>query len=254
LAKADGAAFAAREVRGWLEQLLDANPFVAEFLPPEFAERAEAYAALLLRANQRLNLTRVTEPYEVALLHLVDAVAPITLLDTSGATSAIDLGSGGGIPGIPLAIARPEIRWILVDSVQRKAAILREFVETLGLANVSVLADRIETMGQSPLHRERHDFVAARACAPLPVLAELSMPLLAIEGMLVAWKGPLTEQDEEIRRGRAALEQLGGSLDVVRPAGPAVLGGHTIVIASKRKPTPDRYPRRPGVPSRRPLG
>jgi 16S rRNA (guanine527-N7)-methyltransferase len=85
------------------------------------------------------------------------------------------------------------------------------------------------------------------------VLAELAMPLLAIEGMLVAWKGPLTDADEEVRRGRTALAILGGGLDAVRPAGPAVLGGHTIVIASKLHPTPARYPRRPGEPGRRPL-
>jgi 16S rRNA (guanine527-N7)-methyltransferase len=254
LAKADGAAFAAREVRRWLEQLLDANPLVAEFLPPEFAERAESFTALLLRANQRVNLTRITEPYDVARLHLLDAVDPVTLLDTSGAQSAVDLGSGGGIPGIPLAIARPDVRWLLLDSVKKKAAVLEEFVQALGLTNVSVLAERAETMGQLPLHREQYDFVTARACAPLPVLAELAMPLLAIEGMLVAWKGPLTETDEEVQRGRRALDKLGGELDTVRRAVPAVLDGHTIVIASKRRPTPPRYPRRPGEPARRPLG
>jgi 16S rRNA (guanine527-N7)-methyltransferase len=254
LPQTDGAASAARATRAWFEQLLDATPLVAEFLPPEFAARAEAYVALLLRANKRLNLTRITEPHEVARLHLLDAVAAVTLLDTSGARSAVDLGSGGGIPGIPLAIARPEISWVLVDSATKKADVLREFIQTLGLVNVSVLAERAETVGQSPVHRERHDFVAARACAPLPVLAELAMPLLAMEGMLVAWKGPLTEQDDEVRRGRVALELLGGELDVVRGAGPAALGGHTIVIASKRRPTPARYPRRPGEPARRPLG
>lgn len=227
---------------------------MAEELPADFAERAQAYVELLLRANLRLNLTRVTDPHEVARLHLLDAVAPVTLLDTCGAESAVDLGSGGGVPGIPLAIARPDVRWLLVDSVAKKAHVLKEFVHALDLRNVSVIAERAETLGQSSLHRERYDFVAARACAPLPVLAELAMPLLAIDGTLVAWKGPLTDADEEVRRGRSALELLGGTLDVVRAAGPVILGGHTIVIASKRTPTPSIYPRRPGEPGRRPLG
>lgn len=253
MAEADGAAAAARETRRWLEQLLDAEPGAAAELPADFAERAQAYVELLLRANRRLNLTRVTDPHEVARLHLLDAVVPVTVLDTSGAQSAVDLGSGGGVPGIPLAIARPNVQWLLVDSVQKKASVLREFVQELDLPNVSVVAERAEILGQSPLHRERYDFVAARACAALPVLAELAMPLLAIGGMLVAWKGPLTEADEEVRRGRSVLEMLGGRLDVVRPAGPVVLGGHTIVISSKRTPTPPRYPRRPGEPGRRPL-
>jgi 16S rRNA (guanine527-N7)-methyltransferase len=254
LPQTDGAAAAARATRLWFEQLLDATPLVAEFLPPEFASRIEDYVGLLLRANKRLNLTRITEPHEIARLHLLDAVARVTLLDTTGARSAVDLGSGGGIPGIPLAIARPEIRWVLVDSVSKKAAVLREFVKALSLPNVSVIAERAETMGRSPLHRERYDFVAARACAPLPVLAELAMPLLAIDGTLLAWKGPLTDQDDEVRRGRFALEQLGGKLISIRNATPAALGGHTFVIASKKRPTPARYPRRPGEPARRPLG
>jgi len=254
LPQTDGAASAARETRRWLEQLLDATPLVAEFLPPEFAARTEDYVGLLLRANERLNLTRITEPHEIARLHLLDAVAYVTLLDTTGTRTAVDLGSGGGIPGIPLAIARPEVRWVLVDSVKKKADFLREFVKALGMPNVSVIAERAETMGRSPLHRERYDFVAARACASLPVLAELAMPLLAIDGTLLAWKGRLTEEDEEVRRGRSALEQLGGTLIAVRPARSAALGEHTFVIASKKGPTPARYPRRPGEPARRPLG
>jgi 16S rRNA (guanine527-N7)-methyltransferase len=254
LSQTDGAAVAAREARLWLEQLLDANPSVAELLPSTFAERSEAYVALLLRANERLNLTRITEPHEVARLHLLDAVAPVALLDRGGTKSAVDLGSGGGIPGIPLAIARPEVRWLLVDSVGKKATVLREFADALGLSNVSVSAERAETLGRSELHRERHDLVAARACAALPVLAELAMPLLAIGGALLAWKGPLTDEGDEVRRGRSALALLGGELVTVQPAGPAVLDGHTFVTASKARPTPARYPRRPGEPGRRPLG
>jgi 16S rRNA (guanine527-N7)-methyltransferase len=253
LAHPDGAAAAAREARRALEQLLATEPQVAELLPPEFAERAEAYVALLLEANRRLNLTRITEPRDVAAFHLIDAVDSVALLEAAGARSAVDLGSGGGIPGIPLAIARPQVQWTLVDSLAKKAEVLRSFVATLGLTNVSVIAERAETVGRSPEHRGRHHFVAARACAPLPVLAELAMPLLAAHGMLVAWKGPLTDADEEVRRGRAALAQVGGELRHIRPATASVLGGHTFVIAEKVATTSDRYPRRPGEPSRRPL-
>jgi 16S rRNA (guanine527-N7)-methyltransferase len=254
LARTDGAAAAAREARRWLEGLLEANPVVAALLPPEFGERTEAYVALLLRANQRLNLTRVTEPAEVARVHILDSVVALPLLDASGAVSAVDLGSGGGIPGIPLALARAEVRWLLVDSVGKKVDALREFVQALGLPNVSVLAERAETLGQSPDHRERYDLVAARACAALPVLAELALPLLSLGGSLLAWKGPLGDQDVELRRGRVAVEQLGGGEVRVLPVDEPVLGGHTFVVVSKDHPTPARYPRRPGEPARRPLG
>lgn len=245
---------AARAARLEFERLLVNAPSIAGVLPDGYADAIERYVLLLLRANARLNLTRVTDPPEVARLHLLDSVAPAALLDTSGARAAVDLGSGGGLPGIPLAMARPDISWLLVDSVKKKAMVLEEMVTALGLPNVRVTAERAETLGRSPRHRERYDLVAARACAALPVLAELAMPLLAIDGLLVAWKGPLTELHEEVRRGRIALGLLGGELDAIRPAGAEALGDHTIVIASKRRPTPDRYPRRPGEPGRRPLG
>jgi 16S rRNA (guanine527-N7)-methyltransferase len=254
LAQTDGAAAAAREVRLALGQLLANAPGIAKLLPPTFIDRAEAYVELLLSANQRLNLTRVTTPDDVARLHLLDALAALPLIDQLERASAIDLGSGGGVPGIPLALARPDLRWLLVDSVAKKVAILSDFVDGLGLANVTVIAERAETLGRSSAHRERYDMVAARACAALPVLAELALPLLTIHGTLLAWKGPLTDDAEELRRGRAAVTQLGGGTVRVQPAGPSSLGGHTFVIATKEIATAPRYPRRPGEPGRHPLG
>jgi 16S rRNA (guanine527-N7)-methyltransferase len=253
LSQADGAASAAREVRRWLEQLLGAAPRIADALPADFAIRVEAYAALLLRANQRLNLTRITAPEEVAKLHLLDSVAAVHLLDASAAQTALDLGSGGGLPGIPLALARPAVRWTLVDSVAKKAAVLRDFAEHLGLHSMTVLAERAEVLGQASEHRERYGFVTARACAPLPVLVELALPLVAIGGSLIAWKGPLSDDDDELRRGRRAAAQLGGGRILVQPAGAEVLGGHTLVSVPKERPTPPRFPRRAGEPARRPL-
>ena len=244
----------AREVARALAALLDDEPGLAALLPHGYLERAAAYGALLAEANRRLNLTRVTEPAEVARLHLLDAVAALPLLDAAGARSAIDLGSGGGVPGIPLALARPEMRWILVDSVRKKVDALAAMVDQLDLGNVTVVAERAELLGRQAAHRERHDLVAARACAPLPVLAELAMPLLAVDGSLLAWKGPLTAGDGELERGTAALRELGAGPPRLEPAGPGSLGGHTFVIARKERATPQRYPRRPGEPSRKPLG
>lgn len=249
----DGAHPSAREIARALNALLADEPALAALLPDSYVARAAAYALLLLEANRRTNLTRVTEPADVARLHLVDAIVALPLLDAAGGGSAVDLGSGGGVPGIPLALARPGTQWILVDSVRKKADVLASISAELGLANVTVVAERAELLGRDPSHRERHGVVAARACAPLPVLAELALPLLRVGGTLLAWKGPLTEDDEEVRRGRAALAQVGGKLLEIRGATASALGGHTIAIAAKVGPTPDRYPRRPGEPSRRPL-
>ena len=237
-----------------LEDLLAAMPAIAEGLPPGFMDAVERFVGLLLIANRRVNLTRVTAPGEVARLHLLDSLAALPQVDALAPSEAIDLGSGGGLPALPLAMARPEMRWTLVDSVGRKAAILAEFVEELDLPNVRVIPDRVETLGQSAQHRERYPLVTARACAALPVLVELALPLLAVGGSLLAWKGPLSEADEEVRRGQAAAGQVGGGrLRIVDP-GVAALGGHRFVIVPKQRATDARFPRRPGEPGRRPLG
>jgi 16S rRNA (guanine527-N7)-methyltransferase len=144
------------------------------------------------------------------------------------------------------------VQWLLVDSISKKADALRSFVTALGLRNVRVAGERAESLGQSSGHRERYDLVAARACATLPVLLELALPLARVGGRLLAWKGPLADPDEEVRRGRAAADQLGGGPMAILPSLPA-LGGHTLVLVPKIGPTPARFPRRPGEPTRRPL-
>jgi 16S rRNA (guanine527-N7)-methyltransferase len=189
----------------------------------------------------------------VARLHLLDSLAVLPWLDELAPDEAIDLGSGGGLPAIPLALARPAMRWTLVDSVGKKADAVTGIAQALGMRNVTVVSDRAETLGRDVAHREHHAIVTARACAALPVLAELALPLLAIGGSLIAWKGPLREGDEEVRRGRAAIAELGGgNLRIIDPGVPA-LGGHRLVVVRKERPGDPRYPRRPGEPARRPL-
>ena len=251
--QADAAAPAAA-ARAALDELLAAAPEIADRLPPGYPDAAQRYVRELLATNRVLNLTRVVEPAEVARLHLLDALAALPLLGEWRARDAMDLGSGGGVPGIPLALAQPEVRWTLVDSVRKKADALRSFGAALGLETLTVLAERAETLGRDPAHRERYDLVAARACAALPVLVELALPLLRQGGRLLAWKGPLSEADDEIRRGALAAAQLGGGLPALRPSGITALGGHTFVMVTKERATPARFPRRPGEPGRRPLG
>ncbi|HEX7196185.1 MAG TPA: RsmG family class I SAM-dependent methyltransferase, partial [Candidatus Limnocylindria bacterium] len=164
---------------------------------------------------------------------------------------AIDLGSGGGVPGVVLALARPQVSWTLVDSVRKKADALRAFATELALTNVTVVAERAELLGRDPSHRGGHDLVAARACAALPVLAEYALPLVRLGGTVVAWKGPISA--EELGAGDAAARMLGGRLEV-RPSGIESLGEHRFAVLTKKAATPDRYPRRAGEPARRPLG
>jgi 16S rRNA (guanine527-N7)-methyltransferase len=209
--------------------------------------------ALLLDANARLNLTRVTEPDAVARLHLLDALSAVPLLDALGPTRALDLGSGGGVPGLVLALARPDMAWTLVDSVGKKCDAMRGFAAALGLRSVTVIAERAESLGRDERHRERYDLVTARACAALPVLAEYALPLVAVGGALLAWKGPLAREDDELVGGSAAASLLGGGAPAIHDTGIRELGRHRLVLVPKERATPDRYPRRPGEPTRRPL-
>ena len=129
----------AADARRGLEGLLADAPTIANGLPAGFLDRTQRFVELLLAGNRRLNLTRVTSADDVARLHLLDSLAALPEIDLMAPGRAIDLGSGGGLPALPLAMARPEVRWTLVDSVAKKASILREFVEALGLANVTVI-------------------------------------------------------------------------------------------------------------------
>ena len=244
----------AAQARGALAALLVDAPAIAAGLPGGYLDAVEHFVALLLAGNRRVNLTRITAPADVARLHLLDSLAALPLIDEMALPEAIDLGSGGGLPAVPLALARPELRWTLVDSVGKKAAILGELVKALGLRNVTVVVDRAEALGRDPRHRQRYGLVTARACAALPVLAELALPLLAIGGSLLAWKGPLAEADDEVRRGRAAIGQLGGGRPRFVEPGVTALGGHRFVVVPKERDTDPRFPRRAGEPGRRPLG
>jgi 16S rRNA (guanine527-N7)-methyltransferase len=242
----------ARAARAALEQLLATDaPALGAALPATFLPQAERYVALLLEANRRMNLTRVTEPRDVARLHLLDALAALPLLDAAAPSLALDLGSGGGVPGLVLALARPDLRWLLVDSLRKKADALRAFVAALELPNVECLAERAEILGRDPAHREGSDLVTARACAALPILLEYALPLLRVGGRLIAWKGPIGE--DELAAGTRAASNLGGGEPSLVPTGIGALGEHRFVVVGKERATPARYPRRPGEPARRPL-
>lgn len=249
----DSSRASARAARLELERVLSTDAAgLRAGLAADGLDTLERYVALLLDANRRLNLTRIVEPVAVAHLHLLDALAALPLADGPAPARALDLGSGGGVPGIVLAVARPSVAWTLLDAERRKADAMRGFVAALGLLNVAVVAERAEVVGRDPAHRGRYDLVTARACAALPVLVEYALPLLSDEGALVAWKARL--EAAELRSGTAAAAELGGSELEVRPSGIPSLGERGFVVVRRAGPTPDRFPRRPGVASRRPLG
>jgi 16S rRNA (guanine527-N7)-methyltransferase len=174
----------------------------------------------------------------------------LVLLDHLGdATRVVDVGSGGGLPGLPLKIARPGLSVTLVEADQAKAAFLVRACAALGLHDVEVRAKRAEEVGRDPLYRESFDVAVARALAPMPVLAELCLPLVRVGGRLLAQK----TESEDLDGARRAIETMGGKLDRVASAPSAARSSGTVVIVDKVRSTPPAYPRRPGVPARKPL-
>jgi 16S rRNA (guanine527-N7)-methyltransferase len=161
----------------------------------------------------------------------------------------VDVGSGGGLPGLPLKIALPSLRMTLVEADQAKAAFLVRACAALGLQDVEVVARRAEDVGRDPLYRDSFDVAVARALAPMPVLVELCLPLVRVGGRLLAQK----TEGEDMAGANRAIDALGGSLNGVVAAPSAARRAGTVVIVDKVRPTPPTYPRRAGVPSRKPL-
>jgi len=165
------------------------------------------------------------------------------------ARTVVDVGSGGGLPGLPLKVSRPELQVTLVEADQAKAAFLVHACARLGLEGVDVVSMRAEEAGHDTRYRERFDLAVARALAPMPALVELCLPLVRVGGRLLAQK---TDREDVVAAARA-LDTLGGSLRAVLPARSGIRDAGTVVIVDKVLPTPAMYPRRPGVPERRPL-
>ncbi|MCC7367741.1 MAG: 16S rRNA (guanine(527)-N(7))-methyltransferase RsmG [Chloroflexi bacterium] len=223
-------------------------------LPPERLALLARYVALLLARNQQVNLTRIVEPDEVERRHLLDSLTcALPVLDalTGGADwRCIDIGSGGGLPGLPLAIAFPALRVTLLESVGKKAAFLREAAEALGLQNVTVVTARAEDAGRVPDLRDGFALGVARALAPLDVALELCLPFVKPGGVLVLPRG--SDLDAQLAAGQDAAEELAAS---PRPpillADPELPPGRSLVVADKRGPTPARFPRRAGLAAKR---
>lgn len=211
--------------------------------------RLNAYIELLLRANERMNLTRIQTREEAEVRHVGDALTLLPLI-ASGRQRLADVGSGGGVPGIPLAIARPDLRVTLIESTRKKAAFLRDAIHELSLENVEVADVRAEELAHSE-RRETFAVVAARALASMNVLAEWCLPLVKTGGKLLAMKGE--KAAAELASSGSALKKLGGGCATVHPAHLPGIDHHVIVEVAKISSSPRIYPRSPAQVSAQPL-
>lgn len=213
------------------------------------------YVDRLVVATAVLNLTAVRDIPGVYRRHIAESLAFLRLLEEQGVlptgARVIDVGSGGGLPGIPFAIARPDLHVTLLESAGKKAVFLRDTVAALELPHVDVLAARAEEVGRDSAHRERYDVAVARAVAPLNVLAELALPLVRPGGWLAAVKG--SRVHEEMAAAQVAFNRCGGRVGAVLSLPTMVGAPLSVVLVRKERPTPPELPRRPGMPAKRPL-
>ncbi len=210
------------------------------------------YFSFLLETNKSLNLTAITEPDEVAELHLLDSLSLLPYLDLPGGPRLIDVGTGAGLPAVPLLIARPDFDFSLLDARQKRLGFIQEGLEKLGLADrCQLIHGRAEEVGQSKDYRETFDLAIARAVAPLNVLLEYCLPLVKPFGYFIAMKGRL---DGELEVAGKAMKVLGGDLaDLVQFKLPESGAERSLVIVQKIQKSPSRYPRKAGKIKSNPL-
>ena len=221
--------------------------------PDEKAEKMLSYRDALLERNKCINLTAVTDPEEFIERHFLDSLVPFGLEFYDKAARVADLGTGGGFPGVPLAIASPEKEFVLIDSLAKRLRVIDELCASIGVHNVRTVHGRAEDVGRMKEYRETFDLCVSRAVADLSVLSEYCLPLVRIGGAFCAYKSWPAE--EELARAGKAIGILGGGEAGV----PYVVQNgedkaHCLVVIRKLKSTPGKYPRRAGTPSARPIG
>jgi 16S rRNA (guanine527-N7)-methyltransferase len=219
---------------------------------PAQLEAIGDHARLLMAWNQAINLSGIRLPGAIALEHVLDSLAAIPFMRRAGIEEFLDLGSGGGYPGLPLAIALPARRAVLVESVGKKARFLATAAECLEIHDqVRIAATRAETLAADPHHRGQWQAVTARAVTDMSELVEISLPLLMVGGLLIAWKRRPAEP--ELEKARMALHRVGGRVVRLEPVTVPGLEDHVLAVIEKIAETPPQFPRDPAARRRSPL-
>jgi 16S rRNA (guanine527-N7)-methyltransferase len=212
----------------------------------------QRYEDELLEWNSRMNLTAIRDREGIRTKHFLDSLSCILAFRERPPERLIDIGTGAGFPGIPLKIIYPRMKLTLVESVGKKLEFCRHMVETLELEDVTLLQARAEALGQDRAHREQYEWAVARAVANLPVLAEYLLPLVSLGGRMLAQKGESAHA--EAVAAQKAIRLLGGELQQIIPVlVPGIAEERYLVVVDKVASTPPAYPRRVGLPARRPI-
>ena len=221
-------------------------------LSPHQMDLFETYRALIKEWNAKIDITAITEDREIDNKHFIDSLSIFRQIKTPSQARVMDMGSGGGFPGIPMKIYEPGLEMTLVDSLKKRVDFLREVIDRLGLEGIRCIHARAEDLLRDPKERESYDLVVSRAVAPLPTLLEYCLPGVKINGQFIAMKGPGGQ--EEVIQSDRAIKTLGGHLERVdRFLWTEDKYQRTLVLIQKVKETPEKYPRGQGKPRKSPL-
>ena len=218
-------------------------------LSEDMLDKFDLLASLLIEQNKTMNLTAITQPNEVVVKHFADSLSLLSAIEVPQGAKVLDLGTGAGFPGLPLLIARPDIRLTMVDSTAKKLAYVASTLDKLSLS-AETLHARAEEAARQPELREQFDFATARAVAALPVLAEYCLPFVRVGGVFAAMKGP----SEPVEPAEQAIVTLGGGNVQVTDYTLEQAGARRLVQVEKCRPTPEKYPRRSKQIQQKPLG
>ncbi len=230
----------------------DILSFIGLQLTPRQAAAFSTYEKLLLEWNEKINLTAIRDAGAIRTKHFMDSLSILPLVASLTPQRVVDVGTGAGFPGIPLKIVCPSIHLTLVESVGKKADFCRQVVDSLGLERVEIVQVRAEEMGQDPRYREKFDLATARAVANLPILCEFLLPLVRVGGNVLAQKGE--NGPAEVHAAGKAIHLFGGRLSQVKNTIiPGVVEERFLILIQKVAATPPQYPRRAGIPAKKPV-
>jgi 16S rRNA (guanine527-N7)-methyltransferase len=230
----------------------DTQDLIGITLSPYQISLLEDYQRELQIWNDRFNLTAIHEPDKIQTKHFLDSFSTLLVMKDTPVKRIIDIGTGAGFPGIPLKILYPEAEMVLVDSVGKKTDFCQHIVEHLNLQGVKVIHDRVERLARDMAFREKFDWAVARAVANLSTLTEYMLPFVRIGGAMLAMKGD--QGPFEAQQAHQAVSVLGGELQQVKKITlPGVTEDRFLITIEKKAITPEKYPRRVGIPNKRPL-